>query len=108
MKKFIVSILVFGFSLSIGLSVSASTLHVTHTSSLSWRASFDIKVKKNKIIKVSHIKVISYTGKIINKKLIRNSSNKVTLKITKRLGSTNYTTKLIAKLKNKKLFVSTN
>lgn len=66
MKKFIVSILVFVFSLSIGLSVSASTLHVTHTSSLSWRASFDIKVKKNKIIKVSHIKVISYTGKIIN------------------------------------------
>ncbi|ASD31252.1 hypothetical protein LP41P_14200 [Lactiplantibacillus plantarum] len=107
MKKIITIMLTLTIILSVELPASAANLHVAHTSSLSWRANYDIKTKGNKIIKVSHIKTFSYIGKIVSRKIIRNSNSKVTLRMVKKVGTVNYIIKLIAKIKNKKLFIST-
>lgn len=107
MKKIITIMLTLTIILSVELPASAANLHVAHTSSLSWRASYDIKTKGNKIIKISHIKTFSYIGKIVSRKIIRNSNSKVTLRMVKKVGTVNYMIKLIAKIKNKKLFIST-
>lgn len=101
MKKIITIMLTLTIILSVELPASAANLHVAHTSSLSWRASYDIKTKGNKIIKVSHIKTFSYIGKIVSRKIIRNSNSKVTLRMVKKVGTVNYIIKLIAKIKNK-------
>jgi len=107
MKKIIITLLTTLMFIFPGLTANAATLNVAHTSALSWQASYDITTKGNKITKVSHIKVHSYTGRITSKKIIRSGNNKVTLRMTKQIGTIRYIVKLTATLKNKKVIVST-
>lgn len=109
MKKIIITLLSAGIFLSAEMtSADASKYHVSHSSTMSWKASYDISTKGNKITNVYHIQAKTYVGHISNMKIIHNSSNKVTLSLVKTVGTLKYPIHLSATIKNHKLIVSSN
>lgn len=73
---------------------------------MSWSASYDIKTKGDKIIKVYNVHTHAYTGKIIRKTVKRNKPNKVTLYMIRSVGTFRYKVRLTATVKNKRVTVS--
>ncbi|VDG31690.1 hypothetical protein [Lactobacillus koreensis] [Lactiplantibacillus mudanjiangensis] len=106
MKKFILSIVTFVLLFAFPASVNGATFNVTHTSALSWNASYHVTTSGNTIKKVSHIKTHALIGRIKHQSLIRDSSSKVTLKMTRSVGVITYYSYLSAKIRNHKLYVT--
>lgn len=109
MKKTIITLLAFFAVLfSGGLDSKAATLNVSHTSALSWSASYQVKTSGNRIVGVTSVKANAKVGKIEKKYITRDSSSKVTLHLTRSVGVIRYHVTLSAKVHDNKLIVTTN
>jgi len=87
-------------------TAKAATMNVSHNSTLSWSASYQIKTSGNHILDVSNIKVSSKIGSITGKYITHDSPNRVTLHITRNVGVIKYHVTLSAKMDKGKLFVT--
>ncbi|AKP64694.1 DUF5626 family protein [Levilactobacillus koreensis] len=87
-------------------NADAATLNVVHHSALSWSANYKIETSGDKIKKVSNVKASSRIGKITRQYVTQDSSNKVTLHITRVVGPATYHVRLSARVSKGKLYVT--
>ncbi|MCT3570065.1 Hypothetical protein UCCLB521_1925 [Levilactobacillus brevis] len=88
------------------VKADAATLHVAHSSALSWSASYTIVTSGNKIKNVSNIKVSTRLGAITKTYMTKDSASKVTLHLTRSIGAVKYQAALSAHMQKGKLVVT--
>ncbi|WP_353051869.1 DUF5626 family protein [Lactiplantibacillus plantarum] len=104
-SKFILLLLCSIYFVLYPTTVRASSYNISHTSALSWKASYRITISKNKITKISKIHYKAITGHITASKMVQ-SKHQSTLYLTRKVGAICYKVGLRSTIKKGKMTVS--
>ncbi|EHO51708.1 DUF5626 family protein [Lentilactobacillus kisonensis] len=107
-KKLMMAMTIVILTLCATVRIHAATYRVSHVSALSWEARYDVTTRGNQITDVSHVKAKGIVGSIVKKSLSQPTRNKVTLHMTRKVGSVIYQTQLKTKVTNHRIHVTTS
>ncbi|GHP13223.1 hypothetical protein YK48G_06480 [Lentilactobacillus fungorum] len=95
-------------TMCISIRTHAATYRVSHVSALSWEAKYDVTTHGNTITNVSHVSAHGLVGSIVKKYVSQPAYNKVTLHMTRKVGSVIYRTSLKTRVADHKIHVTAN